>query len=198
MVDASSPRRRDQILSTASRMFAEYGFHGVSVDDLGAAVGVSGPALYRHFRCKEDILADLLLDVSRRLLTEGTRRVESAPDSASALDLLVTWHVDFALDNPAIITVQARELASLPTVSRQAVRSLQRRYVNLWANIASDLTGSDRKEAVAAVHAVFGLVNSTPHSARLPRQDMSALLRSMALASLHALPIRIGVRSNTN
>ena len=40
--------RREQILIVAARLFAKHGFHGVSIADLGAAVGVSGPALYRH------------------------------------------------------------------------------------------------------------------------------------------------------
>jgi AcrR family transcriptional regulator len=41
--------RRDQILATAAELFAQRGFHGVSVVELGKACGISGPALYRHF-----------------------------------------------------------------------------------------------------------------------------------------------------
>ncbi|MBS9746049.1 helix-turn-helix transcriptional regulator, partial [Pseudomonas aeruginosa] len=46
------PSRRDQILATAAELFAARGFHGVSVADLGAACGISGPALYKHFPSK--------------------------------------------------------------------------------------------------------------------------------------------------
>ena len=38
-----------QILRQAARLFAERGFRGTSVDDIGAACGISGPALYKHF-----------------------------------------------------------------------------------------------------------------------------------------------------
>jgi AcrR family transcriptional regulator len=65
--------RRGQLLAAASRLFAERGFRAVSIEDLAADAGVSGPALYRHFDSKESILADLLINVSERLLREGSR-----------------------------------------------------------------------------------------------------------------------------
>lgn len=185
----SSPRRR-QILAAAAPLFAERGFHGVSVDDLGAATGVSGPALYRHFRAKEEILAELLLGVSRSLLEGGLARRDAAagPQAArEALGALVDFHVDFALDNADVITVQSRELESLPDEPRRAVRSLQHRYVGVWAGVIGDLTGCTQPVAVAAAHAAFGLMNSTPHSARLPRVEMAALLRSMAISAIGSL-----------
>lgn len=178
----TSPRRQ-QILAAAAALFARRGFHGVSVDDLGAAAGVSGPALYRHFRSKEAILAELLVGVSERLLDGGRLRVQSAADPRAALVALVEWHVEFALDNADVISVQTRDLASLPAPERRRVRALQQRYVGVWADVVADVTGCDPETAVAAAHATFGLINSTPHSARLPRHEMAALLRAMAVAA---------------
>lgn len=179
-------RRRQQILGCAAQLFATRGFHGVSVDDLGAAAGVTGPALYRHFRAKEDILAELLVGVSQRLLDGGRRRVEVAEDAEQALTALVEFHVEFALDEPDVITVQERDLASLPPGANRMVRALQHEYVSVWADVVERLTGCRRERAVAAAHAAFGLMNSTPHSARLPRAHMAALLRDMADAALRA------------
>ena len=59
----------------AARLFAERGFHGVSVGDIGKAVGVSGPALYKHFDSKDAVLAEMLVAISERLLAEGQERV---------------------------------------------------------------------------------------------------------------------------
>ncbi len=63
----------------AARLFAERGFHGVSVGDIGKAVGVSGPALYKHFDSKDAVLAEMLVAISERLLAEGQERVAAAP-----------------------------------------------------------------------------------------------------------------------
>src|SRR3982751_2025114 len=105
--------RRDQILREAARLFAERGFHGVGMDDIGAAVGISGPGLYRHFASKDALLTELLLPVSERLLAEGSRRAATAGDPETALDALIAWHVEFALDNADVIAVQDRDLDSL-------------------------------------------------------------------------------------
>src|SRR5256885_8791265 len=105
-----APTRRAEILAAAAELFARSGYHGVSIGDLGGAVGLTGPALYRHFRGKDAVLAEMLLDISHRLLDEGTRRAAAAAGPAEAMDALVAWHLEFSLGNPALITVHEREL----------------------------------------------------------------------------------------
>src|SRR3954453_6563962 len=96
--------RRDQILREAARLFAERGFHGVGVDEIGAAVGISGPGLYRHFPGKDAMLAELLVGISGQPLTGGKRRVsEAGGDSEALLDSLIEGHIDFALDDRPLI-----------------------------------------------------------------------------------------------
>ncbi|WP_433265087.1 SACE_7040 family transcriptional regulator [Actinosynnema sp. CS-041913] len=182
--DEVKQTRRDQILDAAAELFARHGFHGVGIDDIGAAVGISGPALYRHFRSKDAMLGEMLTSISERLLDGGLSRVSASPDATSALHALVRWHVDFALDDPALITVQMRNLANLTDPDRRRVRALQRRYVEVWVSTLQETVAVDEPTARAAAHAVFGLINSTPHSAHLDRDQMAALLTRMALASL--------------
>ena len=182
------PSRRDQIIEVAAGLFAERGFHGVSVYDIGAALGISGPALYKHFANKEALLGQILVGISEHLLTEGRRRADAAAEAGpeAVLESLVDGHVDFALTRPAFITVQFRDLASLADADRSTVRRLQRSYVELWVGAIRPVLGADETRARAAAHAAFGLINSTPHSARLGTGRMAALLRAMALGALHA------------
>ena len=180
-------QRREQILDVAARLFAERGFHGVSVGDIGRAVGVSGPALYKHFDSKDAVLAEMLVAISERLLAEGQERVARADGPADALASLVDWHVEFALAQPSLIVVQDRDWQSLPAEARERVRALQREYVELWATqLRRRHRGLGRDQARAMAHATFGLLNSTPHSSLLPPEAMRALLREMALRSLDA------------
>jgi hypothetical protein len=126
------------------------------------------------------------------LLAEGARRVAGVAgvggvgEATDALASLVDWQVSFALDHPALITVHERDLASLPEDARHRVRLLQRQYVELWVSVLQECDGGTPDAARARAHALFGLINSTPHAPRLPRAEMEALLRSMALAA--ALP----------
>jgi AcrR family transcriptional regulator len=181
--DARRPSRREEILRAAAQLFAERGSRAVGVDDIGAAVGVSGPAIYRHFASKDAMLAEMLLRISERLLGGATERVAAAgADPHEQLRALVAFQVDFALDNPALITVQDRDLGSLADVDAAEVRRLQRRYVEVWVAVLARLHPAAGAEACRArAHAVFGLINSTPHSAgRLPRPAMAELLSTMA------------------
>lgn len=177
--------RRAQILATAAELFAARGFHGVSVADLGAACGISGPALYKHFPSKDAMLAEMLVSISEELLAVGRQRVAAADGPAAALAGLVDWHASFALGQRSLIVVQDRDWESLPGDARERVRALQREYVELWADQlrrVHDGLAADRARAMA--HAAFGLLNSTPHSGLLPDEPMHALLVRMALAAL--------------
>lgn len=192
---APAPSRREQILKEAARLFAERGFHGVGVDEIGAAVGISGPGLYRHFTGKDAMLAELLVGISDRLLAGGRRRADEAAatgkEPAAALDALIEGHIDFALDDRPLITLHDRELDRLRDTDRKLVRSLQRQYVELWVQIVCEVHPAlAEAEARACVHAVFGLLNSTPHLGRsgaLPgRAATAALLRRLALGAFAA------------
>jgi AcrR family transcriptional regulator len=177
--------RREQILATAAELFAERGFHGVSVSDIGAACGISGPALYKHFASKDAVLAEMLVEISERLLSVGRQRSGEAPDARSAVAALVDWHVDFALRHRPLIVVQDRDWASLPDEAREQVRKLQRAYVDLWAARLRELHPGLRLDSARAMaHAAFGLINSTPHSGLLPDARMRELLSRMAGAAL--------------
>ncbi|MFC4536794.1 TetR/AcrR family transcriptional regulator [Sphaerisporangium dianthi] len=178
--------RRREILDAAAALFAARGFHGVSIEEIGGAVGISGPALYRHFSGKESLLAEMLLDISERLRTSAMERATRAADGQEALDALLAGQIDFALDHPALITVHDRELGNVPESARRQIRRLQRLYVEEWVTVLSELYPRVPPPRLrAATHAIFGLLNSTPHSAgELPRDAMAALLHRMARAAL--------------
>lgn len=177
--------RRQQIIDTAAELFASRGFHGVSVNDIGTACGISGPALYKHFASKQEVLAASLTDISETLRDEGRRRASDAPDAEAALAALIDWHIDFALTHPSRIVIQDREWSNLDADAQADVRRIQLAYIDGWVDVLSALRPElDRKTARATVQAGFGLLNSTPHSARLGEPAMRTLLRSMATAAL--------------
>ncbi|MFB4424276.1 TetR/AcrR family transcriptional regulator [Streptomyces sp. QL37] len=192
----AAPTRREQILREAARLFAERGFHGVGVDEIGAAVGISGPGLYRHFPGKDAMLAELLVGISERLLAGGKLRVteggasrDGSPDAL--LDALIEGHIDFALDDRPLITLHDRELDRLRDTDRRRVRQLQRQYVEVWVEAVRALYPAlPENEARVTVHAVFGLLNSTPHLTRpeaLPgRAATAALLHRLARGAFEA------------
>ncbi|UTT70892.1 TetR/AcrR family transcriptional regulator [Arthrobacter sp. DNA4] len=186
--------RRQALLTAAATLFAANGFNRVSLEDLGAAAGVSGPAVYRHFSGKQAVLADLLVTVSQELLDGGRQVVERTPDPQAALRQLVEFQVDFALGKPDVIRVQDRDFTNLSEQDQLAVRTLQRSYVEVWVDVLAKVhPGTDHAELRMRAHATFGLINSTPHSVRSHGRRMAAgvarpLLERMALAALTVPP----------
>jgi len=184
--------RQTALLQEAARLFAERGYSGVSLEDLGSAVGVSGPAVYRHFANKQALLGRILVTVSEDLLAGGRAVVAGGRTPLQRLDALVRFHVDFALRDADVIRVHDRDLASLSDDDRRTVRRLQRAYVELWITVLSEIHADrDAEDLRVRAHACFGLINSTPHSLSAVRDDADGLavrgiLESMALASLSA------------
>ena len=179
--------RRDEILTIAVGLFASRGYHGVSMDDIGSAAGVTGPALYHHFAGKEAMLVAALIPVSDGLLQGGRARVAANADGPrAALESLVDFHVEFALANPAVIALHLHELDRLPTEPRRQIRKLQRLYVEEWVAVLTSLRSElEAAEARVLAHAAFGLMNSTPFlGGEVERDRRAALLREATLAAL--------------
>jgi AcrR family transcriptional regulator len=194
--------RRAELLTAAAALMAERGYLAVRLEDIGAAAGISGPAIYRHFPGKEALLVELLVGISTRLL-DGARDVVATvatgdtgdtgdTGAQSALDGLIEFHLDFALTEPDLIRIQDRDLASLPVVAQRQVRRAQRSYVETWVGVLTRLhAGLAEDDARVMAHAVFGLLNSTAHSiksagARSTERSRD-VLRAMTRAAL-ALP----------
>ncbi len=184
--------RHAAILQQAAALFAERGFSGVSLEEIGSAVGISGPALYRHFAGKQALLGAILVEVSERLLAGGRTVVATHEGADSQLDALIDFHVAFALHDADVIRVQDRDMASLSDEDRHTVRRLQREYVEVWIGILSVVhPDRDDDDLRVRAHACFGLINSTPHTVRASRsrpgeRDVRGILRSMARAALTA------------
>ena len=181
--------RRSQLIAAAERLVAERGYLAVRLEDIGAAVGISGPAIYRHFPNKEALLVELLVGISTRLLAGATVVVTDATTPASALDGLIDFHLDFAFGESDLIRIQDRDLGHLPAGAKRQVRKAQRQYVEIWVDVLRRLDPR-RGEADARLmaHAAFGLLNSTPHGVRpgTPPETARAVLRAMTVAALRS------------
>lgn len=193
-------QRRALLLAAASRLFAARGFRSVSIEDLAAEAGVSGPALYRHFDSKEAILADLLIDVSHQLLEGGTERAARATTSIDALRSLISFHTDFALRDRDLIRIQDHDFANLATGDATTVSRLQRAYLDVWVTVFSKLDPTDSQSVIRTrIQAVFGLLNSTPHSAsHRDTETTRSVLEEMAIDALRLPLLTSGVAQHAN
>ncbi|WIM68388.1 TetR/AcrR family transcriptional regulator [Corynebacterium breve] len=162
-------KRRRELLEAAAEIMANKGFHQARLSDVGAAVGISGPALYRYFSSKEDLLAEMLIDISIRLVDGAREIVEKhqgsegeEADPVQVLQALVDFHVEIAVTEPNLIRVQQREINNLDGNSAEKVKSLQRTYLGIWTDLLLSARPSlGRKAARLRTQFAAGLVNSS-------------------------------------
>lgn len=161
-------RREGEILTAAAKIIADKGFHQTRLEDVGSAVGISGPALYRYFSSKEDLLAQILIDISIRLVDGGRAVLAEAETEGWGPDRtlreLVAHHVKFAVTEPDRIRVQEREGGNLTSQESAKVRSLQRLYMEMWMGALRDLhPGLTSDQAQMRVQLAAGMINSSRH-----------------------------------
>lgn len=185
--------RRAELISAAARQMAERGFAAVRLEDIGAEVGVSGPAMYRHFSSKTDLLDQLLLDISERLRNGGDEVADAGGPPRQVLLALIGFHIDVLVTKPDLIAVQDRDLGSLTPEANRRVRSLQRHYVERWVSVLEQAAAEagrplDTAEARVRVHAVFGLLNSSHRLPPYPQDRLRILLTEMAMGALLSGP----------
>ena len=181
---AVAPSRRELLLEAAADLFAARGYHAVGIDDIGAAAGISGPGVYRHFASKQALLEALCDDAMTRMLAGARAITGTAGDPQAAVDALVELHVDFAVDDRALLGVWAREQRSLS----EGLRRRQREYEHVWRGavrpLREDLTEA---EVAVVVLAALALLNTTAlYDVSVPADRLRALLRRTVLAALLA------------
>jgi AcrR family transcriptional regulator len=179
--------RERQILDAAAALFYEKGFHGVGVDEIGQRVGISGPALYRHFAGKDEILATLFNEAIEELIG-ATAAVYTDPHRD--LERLVRHHVEFAVDHRHLVNVYQREEKSLAQPWSQHFQRRMRHYASRWEEALRRCFPDASPEQIAAgAQAAIGMIHSVAHWPRGARNtaDLPDLLYRLVIYGLAAL-----------
>ncbi len=172
--------RRQQIVSAASRLFVERGYHNVALADVADAVGIRAPSLYRHFKNKQD----LLLQVVSAYIDTAVRLVEEAPD----LDTVLRASAARSVVERGSATLWQREVRHLSDDERATMRvgviRTTKRIAYLIGVERPELSSDDAELLAWAVMSVFGSVAT--HRVALPRGGFEELLVRLALSAAHA------------
>lgn len=163
--------RREELLAAAVRLFHERGFDNVSTDQLGAAVGISGPSVYRHFDSKAQLLAASLARSRERLWHEVEGAISAAAGPEEALAAGLAAYVGFARRNGDYLGAMLSETERLAPPDRRVAVDFRRDFLRTWVGLLRRVRPD--QDAVAArirVHALFSLVNdgvrNRPYNAR--------------------------------
>jgi AcrR family transcriptional regulator len=167
--------RREALLIQAISMFARQGYTGVSVEDIGAAVGITGASVYNHFPSKSDLLVAALRRGTAVLFADLTHTYRTATDATDALHRLVHSYLRFTHEHHDLIDLMITEVEHLPDNERHDARQAQHDYVSEWVHLLH--TAHSRMDTTTArirVHAALSVANDAARTTHLRRNNTLA------------------------
>ena len=194
-VPAAAPRtrprdRKRRIEEAAALAFAQHGYHAVGMQDIAAAVGISAPALYRHFPNKYALFVRTAFTLAHRLV-EDTDAAAALPldtpdDARAALDALVEAVIATTVELRATGGIYRWEGRYLEPDDRELLtsefRTLRRRFEAAHAVHRPAVEEADRRLLVLA--ALSAIASITAHHTTVAARTLRALLAGAAWRAL--------------
>lgn len=181
--------RRDLILEAAIDLFHQRGYPATSVDDIGKAVDVSGPAIYRHFSSKEDLLLEAIRMAADEVHAINGRARAEATDARELLQGYIRAYVDVALERSSLIAVWTSEARHLSSERRSPMSRRLRSWSTEWVEaLQAARPELDEPAARLLVGGAIGMITSlaTGPGAAPAAAGLADSITAMALATLDA------------
>lgn len=167
VLSLGTPSRREQVLGAATGLFAQRGFHDVSMEDIGAAAGIAGPSVYRHFPSKAALMVAIGHRAADRLALAAERALQ-APDEHSALCRLAGSYVHTILHTPELLVSFSADRVTMPDRDKADLLRVQRDYVAQWVTLLSAVRPElPPREAKITVHAALTIANDLARTRRV-------------------------------
>lgn len=177
-------RRRGLILKVAATLFAEHGFDSVSINDIGTAAGITGPAIYRYFASKEELLVSIYDQLYRRSAEGAEAMLTEDLDDRAAMERLIDVQIAAAVEEPEKVRIVDREERHLPLKEAEQFRIQRRQLLGIWTDqLRRARPDLSREEVDATLHAVLAMINSITlrRADEPPSAAVRAHLRRMAI-----------------
>lgn len=153
----STRNTRADVVATAGRMFAEKGYHGTSMRDLGKELGLLGSSLYSHIDSKEDLLVEVV-DEGARLFLDSAHGAMTVDGSAGErLRALIAGHVDVVLDHQDVVRTYLNEARMLDEGHRSRVVESRDAYEMMFRSVIGEGvdSGEFRADVDPKIAAIF-------------------------------------------
>jgi AcrR family transcriptional regulator len=182
-----SAETRARLLRSALSLFRERGYHGAGTNEIGAAAGMTGPSIYRHFATKDDLLVAAVLEGADQLGVGAVAALHES-DPKRSLTMLCTSFVEVGLDDPELLCVYFYESRHMPDEARVSLDASANRYLSHYQRLVAQLLPDVSDEEIhirilAAWHMVAGLCTDLPE---VPVAELTTILTRRMLAILLA------------
>ncbi|WP_072802852.1 TetR/AcrR family transcriptional regulator [Rhodococcoides yunnanense] len=163
---------REVLLRQSILLFYRHGYHDVSIEDIGAAAGITASSVYRHFPSKAELLAAAFHRANERLTSTLAEAMEQSRSSVETVHMLARLYTELTFEHGELVAVYFAELGNLPADQRTNLRNVQRRNIDEWAQVLRDARpGLGVVTSRFLVHAALGLVFDVGRSVHFDRSS---------------------------
>lgn len=155
---------RQDIVAAAGKMFAEKGYHGTSMRDLGRELGLLGSSLYSHIDSKEDLLVEVVDEGARLFLDASESAMTVEGGAEPKLRALIAGHIDVVLDHIEVVRTYLNEARMLDESHRGWVVAARNVYEakfrdTIEAGISEGVFGGDTDPKLASIF-ILSILNA--------------------------------------
>ncbi|MFD2421901.1 TetR/AcrR family transcriptional regulator [Amycolatopsis pigmentata] len=179
------------IVEAAAKLYGTRGYHKVSMEELGQAVGMAGPSIYYRYTSKGAVLAAVLGRANARLSADASAALKTATDDCGAMRALLNSYARLVTHEPHIVEALLSEIPHLADDERQPAVDSWVRYVKTWGRqLRKCYPEVTPAEASVRVHAAMTIVNDLSRTystrAELSVGELCGLAWSALVAGLPA------------
>ena len=128
-------RNRADVVAAARVLFADQGFHGTSVRDLGKELGIRGSSLYSHVVSKDELLVDVVREAASRFQTLADEVNAMSGTAKQKLSRLVQGHLRVLVEDPHQARTFLNEIRFLPESEREEAVAMFDRYQETFRQV---------------------------------------------------------------
>ena len=193
---------KEPILAAAVELFRNHGFTGTSMQDIATAANLSRPALYYHFKNKEEILRNLVEAVTVKTQRETARIASTATsDHAGTLRAVVFAHAVSLLEHPQHFAVLQRDERHLPERVQAMQEKAKRELFDTFTRLirAGTSKGAFREcDPVVTAFCIFGMCSWTVQWFKLGGKLSAEKVAEVIADNAVAMVRRVGDAGNGN
>lgn len=150
---------REDVIRAAGRLFAERGYHGTSMRELGKELGLLGSSLYSHVDSKQDLLVEVVEEGARLFEASAETALAAGGSPTERLSALLAGHVGVVVDNIEVARTFLNEARMLDGGHRRRIVAARDHYEHAFRSVIRDgiADGSFRPDTDPRTASIFTL-----------------------------------------
>jgi AcrR family transcriptional regulator len=141
MLDTATPAqgRADEILRAAARVFRERGYHGGTLEEVGARLGITRAALYYYFKNKQAVLRELLTRAMHAGVADIEAAIASSDDPEERLTAAITSLIELIARERDLFTIYFQENEAVMRAAGEEARELEAEYARRFTALVAEV-----------------------------------------------------------